>query len=185
MDSFMDKLAEKLNAGEIIKANRAADVEEKEKLQGKLKEYQDCLDQMCRINQEMKAAIEQIAEEAIRKIGETSADCARMEEELNNLKKTVEKIQKTTEEASAKTNEHVHKENVKVYRNVQAVMIEESAKHAEGLAGITALLEEMKAADAVKKTPGIWKAILGVSVVSMLLAAASVLFQVLLYLQII
>ena len=43
MDMFMDKLAQKLTAQEIIKANTAADVEELNKLKNQIAEYNECL----------------------------------------------------------------------------------------------------------------------------------------------
>ena len=46
MDMFMDKLAQKLNAQEMIKANLAADAEEMNQLKSKVKEYSDCLEQV-------------------------------------------------------------------------------------------------------------------------------------------
>ena len=39
MDTFMDKLAQKLNAQEMIKANSAADAEEMDQLKSQLREY--------------------------------------------------------------------------------------------------------------------------------------------------
>ena len=46
MDTFMDKLAQKLNAQEMIKANSAADAEEMDQLKNQLREYDECLAQM-------------------------------------------------------------------------------------------------------------------------------------------
>lgn len=43
MDMFMDKLAQKLTAQEIIKANTAADIEELNKLKNQVGEYNECL----------------------------------------------------------------------------------------------------------------------------------------------
>ena len=43
MDMFMDKLAQKLTAQEIIRANTAADVEELNKLKNQIAEYNECL----------------------------------------------------------------------------------------------------------------------------------------------
>ena len=52
MDTFMDKLAQKLNAQEMIKANSAADAEE---MKNQLREYDECLAQMQQVNKELKA----------------------------------------------------------------------------------------------------------------------------------
>ena len=43
MDIFMDKLAQKTTAQEIIKANTAADLEELSKLRNQVAGYSDCL----------------------------------------------------------------------------------------------------------------------------------------------
>ena len=55
MDTFMDKLAQKLNAQEMIKANSAADAEEMDQLKNQLREYDECLAQMQQVNKELKA----------------------------------------------------------------------------------------------------------------------------------
>ena len=55
MDTFMDKLAQKLNAQEMIKANSAADAEEMDQLKSQLREYDECLAQMQQVNRELKA----------------------------------------------------------------------------------------------------------------------------------
>lgn len=55
MDTFMDKLAQKLNAQEMIKANSAADAEEMDQLKSQLREYDECLAQMQQVNKELKA----------------------------------------------------------------------------------------------------------------------------------
>ena len=55
MDTFMDKLAQKLNAQEMIKANSAADAEEMDQLKNQLREYDECLAQMQQVNKELRA----------------------------------------------------------------------------------------------------------------------------------
>ena len=175
MDNFMDRLAEKLNAGEIIKANREADTEQMEMLEGKIKEYEKCLDQMCRMNQELQNTIAGMKTEG-----------GQEQESLARLEKSVDGVKRSMEELSVRINDFVHKENVKVYRNVQAVVVEEAAKQNEAVKGLVPMLEEVKnAAEAQQPVPGIMKGVLGVSVTAMILAAASIVFQVLVYLQII
>ena len=46
MDTFMDKLAQKLTAQEMIRANSAAETEEMEQLREQVKEYKECLDRL-------------------------------------------------------------------------------------------------------------------------------------------
>lgn len=158
MDTFMDKLAEKLNAEEIIQANRSADI-----------------DQKIQKKQQEELAVLQV-------------EFDKLQNEFEAIRENIGKLQKIIEAQHAGTNDHVHKENVKVYRNVQAVVVDEAAKQAESIRLLSETVEAMKAeaaqAAAVKKTPGILKGILGVSIVTMLLAVGLVAYQVLLYLGI-
>lgn len=66
--------------------------------------------------------------------------------------------------------ENVHKECVKVYRNVQAVMVEESGKQSEALAQAKAGVAAMN---------GKLGKVLGISVAALILSLAGVLIQVL------
>ena len=66
--------------------------------------------------------------------------------------------------------ENVHKECVKVYRNVQAVMVEESGKQSETLDGTKSDVASLK------RKLG---AVLGVSVAAAVLSLAGALYQVL------
>ena len=50
MDTFIDKLAQRLTAQEMIKANSAADAEELHKVQGQVKQYEAYLDEMQNIS---------------------------------------------------------------------------------------------------------------------------------------
>ena len=158
MDAFMDKLAEKLNAEEIIQANRSADI-----------------DQKIQKKQQEELAVLQM-------------EFDKLQKEFAAMQENIGKLQKIVEAQHAGTNEHVHKENVKVYRNVQAVVVDEAAKQAESIRVLSETVEAMRAeaaqAAAAKKTPGVLKGILGVSIITLLLTAGFAAFQVLLYLGI-
>lgn len=52
MDTFMDKLAQRLNAQEMINANSAADAEEMNRLRNQVTEYNECLLRMQEVNRE-------------------------------------------------------------------------------------------------------------------------------------
>ena len=71
--------------------------------------------------------------------------------------------------------ENVHKECVKVYRNVQAVVVEEGAKQTEGLEMVSAKVNSVK---------GKAGAALGISIVTLILVICSVAMQVLQFLNI-
>lgn len=52
---------------------------------------------------------------------------------LGEMKPSAEEMMPSLEEMLEKSNDFVHKENVKVYRNVQAVVVEETKKQTEAL----------------------------------------------------
>lgn len=228
MDTFMDKLAQKLNAQEMIRANSAADAEEMGKLRNQVAEYNECLAKMQKLldegAQKLDGAqvngeeINRLVEESIAKIGAMQKDT----ESIEHIKAALEKLnasldaalegqkntlgealeaqkssvaavleeqktsvaaaleeQKTSVTAALEEqktllgtklddcNENVHKECVKVYRNVQAVVVEENGKQTENVVA------------SVNKLKGKMNAVLGVSITAMILALASVVLQVL------
>ncbi|MDL2302239.1 hypothetical protein LJC58_07785 [Lachnospiraceae bacterium OttesenSCG-928-D06] len=232
MDTFMDKLAQKLTAQDMIKANSAAEAEEMNKLQNQIKEYHQCLEQMNKVSGRMSHLNEemtQIKEEINTLLTETMKDdkdsaeliallTKQLEESNNNVEvllndkfqaadeklytllneklnasdqdletlleeklesKLNEKIESINigtasllNEKFQASDEYVHRENVKVYRNVQAVVVEESNKQ------LSSLRTEM---ESVKKKNGI---IFTFSILAMLFSGMGILFQILLYLRV-
>ena len=188
MDMFMDKLAQKLTAQEMIKANMAADAEEMSKLKGKTKEYSEVLEQIKKLVEDgvgkLRAAkvdgkeIDRLVEESIAKINEIKSEDDRKDAEtaaaVEALKaETIAALEAVKEQLGEKleaSNENVHKECVKVYRNVQAVVVEENNKQTESIKEAVTV--------AVKGFKGKLTAILIISGISLLLAAGSVALQV-------
>lgn len=217
MDSFMDKLAQKLTAQEMIKANSAADAEEMKKLKSQIKEYRDILDQMQKLVADSAEKIEnakvdgseinRLVDESIAKINQiqvASQDNEGLQVALEQLQQSVgakqeqlqqsveeklEQLKQSVEQNSANENwdeleqsidmkmivvgENIHKECVKVYRNVQAVVVEENGKQTESVVA------------AVKELKGKFGPILGVSVAALIVSIISIVFQVLVYLHVI
>lgn len=150
MDNFMDKIAQKLNAQEIIRANSAADAAQIEKLQEQVSEYDICMKEMRKLNlknaeneQKLQELIEtgssdlkNLTEECLAKIealetgGEGSPD---IHTELQQLKAVLDGQIEKTQELLKQSDEFSHKESVKVYRNVQAVIVEELEKQTQAL----------------------------------------------------
>lgn len=219
MDMFMDKLAQKLNAQEIIKANTAADTEELNRLKNQVAQYNECLDKLRRLidesteemkgaSQESAAGIGRLLEESlakIREIRQESTDAAddkvngladsvnthfdslngqldAVNLNLDNVTNAVSEIRDQMasaqenkkddglEERFASVEENVHKECVKVYRNVQAVVVEESGKQAKALEEITAKVNSFN---------GKLGAVLGISIAALVFALAGTVLQVL------
>jgi len=225
MDNFIDKLAQRLNAQEMIKANSAADAEKMKLMQMQIEEYDSALREMRKLGfkhaenvdkfnslvEEVNQKIEKLTKESIDKIEAVKikddeiaqvmtklkeleelllADQKEMQEmskavgvlsknNEENLKKIEMFSQKNeenfhklegfaqkneenfrkieelvlkneenfykmdefsqksdealrrTEELFKKNEEYVHSEDVKVYRNVQAVVVEEAEKQTE------------------------------------------------------
>lgn len=193
MDTFMDKLAQKLNAQEIIKANTAAETEEMNQLKDRIKEYHEILDQIQQFTAKSAEKLEnarvdgdeinRLVEESIAKIEQMQQNNKSVEElrnaaeELKNAlaeqKNLVEELKTALSEKLESTNENIHKECVKVYRNVQAVVVEENNKQTESLT---------KSADGIKGKLG---PILGISIAALAVSLGGVVFQVLVYLHII
>ena len=119
-----------------------ADAEEKDKLKEQVesynKEYEACLTKLQEVNKEMQAVsqrmnqmvgsdiapeIRKLAEQSIAKINEIQSSAQDMEE-----------TKKILSEKFLASSETMHKECVKVYRNIQAVIVEENGKQTENIA---------------------------------------------------
>lgn len=201
MDMFMDKLAQKLNAQEIIKANTTAETEEMNKLKNQIAEYHQCLARLKKLVEAGEAAarevqsgredMERLTEESLQKIRDIRSETGelqklaeemkRLEEEIAELgrggegttkavRSTEKSLQEKLETLQASVEENVHKECVKVYRNVQAVVTEESEKQGKAA-------EETR--EAVKAVSGKIGTVLGISVAALILSLAGVALQVL------
>lgn len=149
MDNFMDKLAQKWNAGELIKANSAAEAMELKRLQEQVAEYETILQEMRKLNLKNAELAENSGKLVNHGISEieklltnTTKDnnieetLTKMEEQLRQLQTLLsnENEQKETAETiAAKTEDFIHKENVKVYRNVQAVVVDNLKTQTEEL----------------------------------------------------
>ena len=183
MDNFMDKLAQRLTAQEMIKANSAADAAELERLQKQLAQYDACLQEMRKLslkNIETTDKIGTLLDESIRKIQEIEA-CQKdalenSREELSALqsemKTAVDGIAPALNEMVEKVNDFVHKENVKVYRNVQAVIVEETKKQTDALEA------------SQKKSAGKSKAAVVFSVLTLIAVVTDIALNLLMHFQI-
>ena len=176
MDTFMDKLAHKLTAQEMIKANTAADTEEMNRLKAQVKEYTNCLQEMKKVSTELQAVNTQMGgvfEEAIHpQMEKVVSESLRKLQEFQAQGTDNAELKQFVDEKITASSENVHKECVKVYRNVQAVVVEEGNKQAEAVSA------------AVAGIKGKLNAVLGVSIAALIAALGSIAFQVLTYLHI-
>lgn len=272
MDMFMDKLAQKLNAQEIIRANTAADTEELNRLKNQVAEYNECLKRLRSLidegTEKLRGAqtggesVERLVAESLEKLQSVRQDntgleelgkkleelgtklegrlaelesrmdrqpgelagkldelggkISRQPEELGKklsvlegkiagqpeefgrrllelekrlvqsggsgreLRESLERLEQNVTErldgTTAAVDESIHKECVKVYRNVQAVVMEESEKQAKS---VGSAMEEVGATGKKLGT------ILGISVVALIISLTGVVIQVLNLLHII
>lgn len=173
MDNFMDKVTEKLNSQEIIRANAAADAAALENLEKQLalfkdqmEKYDACLQEMRKLNLkniESAQGVQELAVKANEKLGqslveveaasvsriketsdlsiaginqtlnESLAKIAEIKENADNLERITEDmsgLQDKIEERFRNMEDFLHIDNIKVYRNVQAAMMEEMEKQA-------------------------------------------------------
>jgi chromosome segregation ATPase len=235
MDNFIDKLAQKFTAGEVIRANSAAEERELKKLREQVSEYDRCLQEMRKLQlhntesvqklkqqlEENRKGMERLLQTSLAKIEAASAVDASeltnglqeqlsslaesesnlkeqlsglaenennlkerlsglaenesdlkerlsgLEENINSVTASLETNQKEISEWFKQADDFLHKENVKVYRNVQAVVVEElGAKTETVLAG-----QETSAKKAVKP-------VLVFALLAFLTAAATLVIQV-------
>lgn len=177
MDTFIDKLAHKLTAQEMIKANSAADAAELQRAKTQIAKYEELLRELRevgRLNAESAKQVRDLAAEGAARLEDTQKVSVLIDE-------TIEKLQEfqntqmdvaALEEKLEQLTEHVHKENVKVYRNVQAVIVDENAKVAESVD------------KGVKGISGKLTAVLSLSIVALFVSVAGLVFQILVYLNI-
>ena len=147
MDTFMEKLAQKFTAQEMIRANAAAEAAELQRTRDQVKQYNDCLQEMKQVNKDTREALAQMEQalaigveqfknakiptEGFEQLVESSM--CRIKELQQNTEEIQESIKAHLDSATGEITEFVHKENVKVYRNVQAVVVEEMKKQSEEL----------------------------------------------------
>lgn len=62
MDSFIDKLAQKFTAQEIIKANSSAEAAELKRAREQVQQYEACLEEMKNVNESMKESLAKLEE---------------------------------------------------------------------------------------------------------------------------
>lgn len=242
MDTFMDKLAQKLNAQEMIKANAAAEAAELARLREQTAEYEALLNkvkesgeksiegagqisrsatQMAQVTEQISRSAAQVeqgaaqVEHSAAQISTSADKLGQSAEQISQSAAQVEHSARSIENTTAKTGEliaagiakieeiqaagldtealnalleelkklqisqneqltdHVHKESVKVYRNVQAVIVEETEKFHNG------------AGKSITKLSGKVGALYGISIAALLVSVAGLVFQILVYLHII
>ncbi len=95
MDTFMDKLASKLNAQEMIRANSAAEAAETEKLRQEVEAYKQCLNEMqeiCSKNAGVGDEVAELVRASMDKIAAIQAESGKSEEVLSAMQNSSENL---------------------------------------------------------------------------------------------
>lgn len=130
MDTFIDKLSQKRNAQEMIRANSAAEAAKMAQMQNQLNSYDEVMQEIRRVNIKTAENVENVRKllaecmDKLKGLETERQDSGSVEQELAAIKTLLE-------ERISQSEDFMHKENVKVYRNVQAAFTEELTKQAE------------------------------------------------------
>ncbi len=141
MDTFIDKLAQKRNAQEIIRANMTAEAVKVGELENQMRSYDELLQEIRQVNlktAENATQVQDALKECIAKLEDVQenmrvrAEQAEAEQDTEE-KESLAQLMEFLEEKFKQSDEFLHKENVKVYRNVQAAVVEELNKQTQEL----------------------------------------------------
>ena len=138
MDSFFEKITGRFGSNGVIKANAEAEAKELEKAREKVTDLEKAVSDMRRLSLkavETNEATTQLVAAAIEKIEEVRATGGSMSsDDLSKITAELEALKNTVETSFKASGEEAHLENVRVYRNVQASVIEELKQQSEAIA---------------------------------------------------
>ena len=132
MDTFIDKLAQKRNAQEMILANMTAEAAKMDQMQNQMKAYDELMQEIRQVNlktAENLSDVHNTLKEYLDKLEAVQSNADESEENEQSLTRLKELL----EEKFRQSDEFLHRENVKVYRNVQAAVVESLEKQTEEL----------------------------------------------------
>lgn len=148
MDSFMDRIAQRLGAQDVIRANAEAEAKELENAKNQISEYENMLSEMRRLNlkcvetNEQTSQMVQASLEKLESFKDDNKDDKDYSETINAIKEALETANTDTEQRIKDQEEFIHKENVRVYRNVQASIIDELTLQTEAISTQNKALEK-------------------------------------------
>lgn len=151
MDSFMDRIAQKLGGQDVIRANAEAEARELENAKSQISEYEKILSEMRRLNLkcvETNEQTSQMVQASLERLDnyKDGGENKDYSETIDAIKAALETANTDTEQRIKDQEEFIHKENVRVYRNVQASIIDELTLQTEAISTQNKALEKrMKA----------------------------------------
>ncbi len=161
----MNRLAEKISAQDIIRANSQAEAAETQRIKQEAEQYRLQLEEIKHSSQEYKAILEEMRN-----------DAGDYKNQLQDMKEDSKAFRAKLEESDTK----IHDVGVQVYRNVQAVIEKSQDKNKEEIKDIQNRLETLQVAVETKNN-----ALLPLTIITMLLVIADLVFNILRFLGII
>lgn len=133
MDTFIDKIAQKRNAQEMIRANMTAEAVKMEQMENQMKAYDELMQEIRQVNLKTAQNVTELQDVLKDCVSRLEAVQAQDEGEETLTGQELAQIRELLEEKFRQSDDFLHKENVKVYRNVQAAVAEELGKQTEEL----------------------------------------------------
>lgn len=134
MDTIKDMLASKFgSASEVIHANSEAEAQELKKAHARITELEQAVSDMRRLTlkcAETNELTAQMVQGAIEKLDGNTTPGGNSEE----VKAVLEELKGKLDDSFKAQEDVIHKENVRVYRNVQASIVEELKQQSEAIA---------------------------------------------------
>ena len=172
VESIMNKIAEKISAQDIIKANLQAEAAETERIKQETERMRQEAEQYKAQMEEMK----QVSEEYRNVIQEMRNDAQDYKKQLQEMKEDTREYKDKLQENETK----IHDVGVQVYRNVQAIIEKGEAKNREEFKELCNKLEYIQVTAETKNS-----AVMPLVIVTMIIALADLVFNLLRFLGII
>jgi len=132
MDNFIARVTERFSGQDVINANAEAEAAQMQKLRsqnehmrGAMTQYDLCLKEMRKLsvyNEENARSVRELVDTARSVMDSLGVAAAKDDGSDEN------RLQEITDDMKKDIYEAIHRENVKVYRNVQAVLLDEMTK---------------------------------------------------------
>ncbi len=129
MESFMDRRADKLSAQEMIKANEAAEAAHREQIEKQNKQYEEEIAVLRQNAQKLENRLDDI-EGALKDL---SAKANNPDDSAQNVDVAIGDLRENLEKRLDKSDETTHDVGVRIYRNVQASVIDEQNKQMDAI----------------------------------------------------
>ncbi len=124
MDSFIDRHANKLSAQEMIKANEAAEAAHREQIEKQNKQYAEEISVLRQNAQNLENRLNDI-EGALKELSDKATSS---EGNVHGVDSAIGDLRENLEKRLDKSDETTHDVGVRIYRNVQASVIDEQKK---------------------------------------------------------